>query len=95
MLSQATLDPRETWLENPMNVGDRVRVTQAVTFYHHPLKRNEPSSAEGMEGVISAVLTDWQGRPISANFPVVVEFEVEGAKRPFKAHFTQNELELI
>ena len=49
--------------------------------------------AKGMEGHVVKVLTDFKGRPISPNFPIQVEFEVEGAKRPFKAHLKQDELE--
>jgi hypothetical protein len=78
-----------------MQVGDRVRIKDSVIFYHHPLHRNEAFDAQGMEGEITAVVKEWQGRPISANFPVVVQFEVEGAKRPFKAHLRENELEAI
>ncbi|MEO0455722.1 MAG: ferredoxin-thioredoxin reductase variable chain [Cyanobacteria bacterium P01_A01_bin.114] len=78
-----------------MKVGDRVRVSAPVTIYHHPLHRNQPRSAQGMEGAISAILTDWKGRAISPNYQVVVQFEVEGAKRPLKIHLTQSELEVI
>jgi hypothetical protein len=78
-----------------MQVGDRVRIKDSVIFYHHPLHRNAAFDAQGMEGEITAVVKEWQGRPISANFPVVVQFEVEGAKRPFKAHLRENELETI
>lgn len=78
-----------------MNVGDRVRIKESVIFYHHPLHRNEAFDAKGLEGEIVKVLSDYQGRPISPNFPVQVVFEVEGAKRPFKAHLHTSELELI
>jgi hypothetical protein len=94
MLTQAAA-LREIVSDTPMKVGDRVRVAVPVTFYHHPLHRNQPYSAEGMEGEIKAILTDWQGRMISPNFPIVVEFKVEGAKRPFKAHLTASELEAL
>ena len=76
-----------------MQVGDRVRIKDSVIFYHHPLHRGEAFDAKGLEGEITDVLKDWQGRPISANFPVVVEFAVEGAKRPLKAHLREDELE--
>lgn len=80
--------------EQVINVGDRVRIKQSVVFYHHPLHRNQAFEAEGTEGVVKKVLTDYKGRPISPNFPVLVEFAVEGAKRPFRAHLRQDELEL-
>lgn len=78
-----------------MNVGDRVRIKESVVFYHHPLHRNDAFDAKGLEGVIVKILTDYKGRPISPNFPIVVEFPVEGAKRPLKAHLKANELEAI
>ena len=78
-----------------MQVGDRVRIKDSVIFYHHPLHRGVAFEAKGMEGEITAVLQEWRGRPISANFPLVVSFEVEGAKRPFKAHMREYELEVI
>lgn len=78
-----------------MKVGDRVRIKESVIFYHYPLQRNQAFDAKGLEGTILEVLSDWQGRPISPNFPVVVEFEVAGAKRPFKAHLRMDELESV
>lgn len=78
-----------------MKVGDRVRVKESVVFYHYPLHRNEAFDAKGLEGVVTQVVTEWQGRPVSANFPVHVEFPVEGAKKPFKAHLREDELEVI
>ena len=78
-----------------MNVGDRVRIKESVIFYHHPLHRNEAFDARGLEGKIISILTDYKGRPISPNFPIHVEFEIEGAKRPFKAHLKQDEVEPV
>jgi hypothetical protein len=78
-----------------MNVGDRVRIKESVIFYHYPLHRNEAFDGKGLEGVITAIVTEWQGRPVSANFPICVEFSVEGAKKPFKAHLREDELDAI
>lgn len=78
-----------------MNVGDRVRIKESVVFYHHPLRRNEAFDAKGLEGVVVTVLTDYKGRPISPNFPILVEFDVDGAKRPFRAHLKADELEAV
>lgn len=78
-----------------MDVGNRVRVKESVIFYHHPLHRNEAFDAKGLEGTVVGVLKDYQGRPISPNFPVQVEFAVEGAKRPFRAHLKTVELEVL
>lgn len=73
-----------------MKVGDRVRVKEAVVVYHHPQHRNEPYNMEGHEGEVIAVLKEWQGKPISANFPVQVKFEGK-----FKAHLREVELEVV
>jgi len=86
---------QETATKPAMKAGDRVRISVPVTLYHHPHHRNQPFNAAGMEGKIKDVLADWHGRHISPNFPVVVEFEIECAKRPFKAHLVEAELELI
>jgi len=73
-----------------MNVGDRVRVSKSVVVYHHPQHKKEPFDIEGMEGTIVSIITEWEGRPISANLPLVVEFNSK-----FKAHFRESELEAI
>lgn len=78
-----------------MKVGDRVRIKDSVIFYHYPEHRNEAYDACGLEGTIVTILQDWHGRPISPNFPIVVEFAVEGAKKPFRAHLRDDELEVI
>ena len=73
-----------------MKIGDRVRVKESVIVYHHPEQKLQPFDIKGMEGEISKVMTDWQGRTISPNFPILVKF----AKK-FKAHLKDNELEVI
>jgi hypothetical protein len=78
-----------------MDVGNRVRVKESVVFYHYPLHRNEAFEAKGLEGTVVGMLNDYQGRPISPNFPVQVEFAVDGAKRPFRAHLKADELDVL
>lgn len=78
-----------------MKVGDRVRVKESVIFYHHPLHKNEAFDAKGLAGEITKILSDYKGRPISPNFPIQVQFQVEGARRPFKAHLQSSEIELL
>ncbi len=73
-----------------MKVGDRVRVTHSVLVYHHPQHKKEPLNLQGLEGSIVNILNDWQGRVISPNLPVVVEFE-----QKFKVHLRENEIETI
>jgi hypothetical protein len=73
-----------------MKVGDRVRVKETVLVYHHPTSRNEAFDLKGAEGVIVGIATEWQGKPISANFPFLIKFEGR-----FKAHLRDDELESI
>jgi hypothetical protein len=73
-----------------MKIGDRVRVKESVIVYHHPKHRNEPYDIKGQEGEVAAIVSEWRGKPISANFPVQVKFEGR-----FKAHLREDELELI
>ena len=73
-----------------MKVGDRVRVKDSVVVYHHPEHRNQPFDIKGIEGDVFGIATQWQGRPVSANLPIVVQFS-----KKFKAHLRENELEVI
>jgi hypothetical protein len=45
---------------------------------------------KGLEGQVKAFVTEWRGRPVSANLPVLVEFS-----KKFKAHFRDFELEIV
>jgi Ferredoxin thioredoxin reductase variable alpha chain len=73
-----------------MKVGDRVRVTESVVVYHHPTARNKAFDLKGSEGEVVGIASEWQGKPISANFPLLVKFEGK-----FKAHLRDTELELV
>lgn len=73
-----------------MKVGDRVRVIQSVTVYHHPQHKSQPFDLKGMEGEVIDIVTEWQGRPVSANLPIFVKFD-----KTFKAHFREDELEIV
>ncbi|MDH6059672.1 ferredoxin-thioredoxin reductase variable chain [Chrysosporum bergii ANA360D] len=73
-----------------MKVGDRVRVQESVVVYHHPEHRGQAVDIKGTEGEVIAIATEWQGRPVSANLPILVQFS-----KKFKAHLRENELELI
>lgn len=77
-------------INNTMNIGDRVRVKESVVVYHHPEHRGQGFDIKGSEGEIFAVVTQWQGRPVSANLPILVQFS-----KKFKAHLRENELEVI
>ena len=73
-----------------MKIGDRVRVKDSIVVYNDPEKRNQPSDIKGREGEVVAIVTEWQGRPVSANFPILVQF----SKR-FKVHLRETEIEGI
>lgn len=73
-----------------MKPGDRVRVTESVVVYHHPQHKKEPFDIKGMEGTIKEIVTEWRGRPVSANLPVKVKFE-----KKFTAHLREDEVEVI
>ena len=76
--------------EISMEVGDRVRVKESVVVYTHPENRKKPFDLKDQEGEISQVVTEWQGRPVSANLPILVQFSPK-----FKAHFRESELEVV
>lgn len=80
----------ETLGSKVMKVGDRVRVKESVIVYHHPEHRNQPFDIKGLEGDVLGIVNEWQGRPVSANLPVYVQFS-----KKFKAHLRENEIEPI
>jgi hypothetical protein len=73
-----------------MKIGDRVRVKESITVYHHPEHRNEPFDIKGQEGEIVAIVSEWHGKSISATLPFQVKFS-----NKFKAHLREAELEFI
>jgi hypothetical protein len=73
-----------------MKIGDRIRVIKSVIVYHYPQEKQKPFDIKNMEGEVENIMTDWQGRPISPNLPIVVKFE-----KKFKAHLKEDELEVI
>jgi len=73
-----------------MKVGDRVRVNQSTTIYHHPTHKGVGFDLKGQEGEIIAIITEWQGRPVSANFPIQVKFPEK-----LRVHLREDELEVI
>lgn len=81
---------KETLGYRDMKVGDRVRVKESVIVYHHPEHRSQPFDIKGLEGEIISFANVWQGKPISANFPIYVQFS-----KKFKAHLRDFELEIL
>lgn len=72
------------------SVGSRVRVATSVVVYHYPQHRNQPFDLQGQEGDVVEVVREWQGKPVSANFPYLVKFDGK-----FKAHLQAHELEAV
>ncbi|AFZ53803.1 ferredoxin-thioredoxin reductase variable chain [Cyanobacterium aponinum AL20118] len=73
-----------------MKIGDRVKVKESVIVYHHPEHKKEPFDIKGMEGELIKIVTEWQGRPVSANFPYLVQFS-----KKFKAHLREEEITIV
>ena len=73
-----------------MKVGDRVRVSRSVIVYHHPKHKKQAFDLKGMEGEIIKIMTDWEGRPISPNLPIIAKF-----LKNFRVHFRSDELQVI
>lgn len=69
-----------------MKVGDRVRIIESVIVYHKPKHKKEPFQLQGMSGEVINII----GKPISANLPIVVQFEPK-----FSAHLKEDEVEVI
>jgi hypothetical protein len=73
-----------------MQVGDQIRVKESVIVYHHPEHRSKPFDIKGLEGEVVGVLQEWQGRPVSANYPFIVQL---GPK--FRTHLNDFEIEVV
>lgn len=71
-------------------IGTPVRVKSSVIIYTHPEHKNQAFDAQGLEGEVVAITTEWQGRPVSSNLPYLVRITPK-----FKVHFTEDELEVI
>lgn len=76
--------------ELTFTVGQTVRVKTGVVVYHHPQHKGKPYDLAGQIGEVVEVIATWQGRPLTANLPVVVKFEGK-----FKAHLEATELEPV
>lgn len=85
-----TVKDMRTGVSAKFPIGSQVRVIRSVIVYHHPEHRNQPFDIEGQEGEVTAIVQEWQGRPVSANLPVLVKFS-----NKFRAHLQESELEII
>jgi hypothetical protein len=84
-----TLLEHKLGVNTVMKIGDRIRVKESVIVYHHPEHRGEAFDIKGTEGEVISIINQWQGRPVSANLPIYVQFS-----KKFKAHLRESELEL-
>ena len=85
----------EVRAEAKPEAGNRVKISKSVKVYHIP--KVPEFDLEGQEGVVKEILGEWKGKPISANHPVKVEFQIEisGQKAKFFAHFREDEVEVL
>jgi hypothetical protein len=90
---ETLVQEQQLGLKGNMKTGDRIRVKESVIIYHHPQHRSQGFDLKDIEGEVIDIVTQWQGRPVSANFPILVQFPQIGKK--FRAHLRENELEII
>ncbi|KXZ43812.1 hypothetical protein GPECTOR_80g172 [Gonium pectorale] len=76
--------------------GQRVKVSAPLKVYHVQ-KHQSGLDLQGMEGVVVADVTQYEGKVLSANFPIYVEFVIPAEPKPikFKAHLAAEELEAL
>lgn len=90
MTVETTVEKQKLGVKEDMKIGDRVRVKESVIVYHHPENRGKAFDLKGSEGDVVGIINEWQGRPVSANLPIYVQFS-----KKFKAHLREKELEVI
>ncbi|WP_407898360.1 ferredoxin-thioredoxin reductase variable chain [Scytonema sp. NUACC26] len=90
MAVETVVEIQKQGVKESMKIGDRVRVKESVIVYHNPEHRGKAFDLKGSEGEVIGIINQWQGRPVSANLPIYVQFS-----KKFKAHLRENELELI
>ena len=73
-----------------MSAGAQVKVTVPCTVYHVP-KNKAGIELQGMSGVIAERVDQFEGKELSANLPLRVQFELDGKK--FFAHLGEDEVE--
>jgi hypothetical protein len=90
MVVETLVKKQKLGVEVGMKIGERVRVKESVIVYHHPDHRGKGFDLKGAEGEVIGIINQWQGRPVSANLPIYVQFS-----KKFKAHLRESELEII
>ncbi|KYC36650.1 ferredoxin--nitrite reductase [Scytonema hofmannii PCC 7110] len=90
MAVEIVVEIQKQGVKEGMKIGDRVRVKESVIVYHNPEHRGKAFDIKGSEGEVVGIVNQWQGRPVSANLPIYVQFS-----KKFKAHLRENEIELL
>ncbi|MDJ0800824.1 MAG: ferredoxin-thioredoxin reductase variable chain [Calothrix sp. MO_167.B12] len=90
MAVETVLETQKLDVKLGMKIGDRVRVKTSVVVYHNPEHRGKDFDLKGLEGEVMNIVSQWQGRPVSANLPVLVKFN-----KKLKAHLREDELEIL
>ncbi|AKG23548.1 ferredoxin-thioredoxin reductase variable chain [Calothrix sp. 336/3] len=93
MAVETLVEKQKLGVNTNMKIGDRIRVKESVIIYHHPGYRGKDFDLKGLEGEVIDIVTQWHGRPVSANLPVLVQFPEIGKK--FRAHLREAEIEII
>jgi hypothetical protein len=87
---ETVVEIQKQGVKESMKIGDRIRVKESVIVYHNPEHRGKAFDIKGLEGEVVGIINQWQGRPVSANLPIYVQFS-----KKFKAHLRENELEIV
>ncbi len=90
---ETLLEKQTQGANSVMKVGDHVRVKETVIIYHNPAHRGQAFDLKDLEGEVIGNASQWQGKSISANLPILVNFPQIGKK--FRAHLRKDELEII
>lgn len=90
---ETLLEKQTQGANSVMKVGDHVRVKETVIIYHTPTNRGQAFDLKGLDGEIIGIASQWEGKTISANLPIVVQFPQISKK--FRAHLRENELEIV
>ncbi|MBO3461695.1 ferredoxin-thioredoxin reductase variable chain [Aetokthonos hydrillicola Thurmond2011] len=90
MAVETLVEKQKLGVKIGMKIGERVRVKESVIVYHHPENRGKAFDLKDSEGEVVAIVNEWQGKPVSANLPIYVQFS-----KKFKAHLRESELEVI
>jgi hypothetical protein len=80
-----------------IEAGTKVKVTKSVKIYHMP-KRQDGLDLQGFEGTVQEVITEYQGKPLTANCPYKIQFLIpkdDGKDQKLISHLKASEIEAV